>query len=180
MSLQAHDFERRVAGPRRERKLGEAERKMRHIRGFGDDGEVLGGQISPGGPDRGASRLLQSRGDQSQSVAGSRDSRVTGSDQSPVRSESRDSHMTDDDDVGEGDQSGNPIWILVRLPDRTLRKQFYTSQTVKVLVYSHVHVHVYTCFFVWVGWVTLPFYFLKSSVQRTCISMCVCSYFCFH
>ena len=116
MSLQAHDFERRVAGPRREWKLGEAERKMRHIRGFGDDGEVLGGQISPGGPDRGASRLLQSHGDQSQSVAGSRDG-----------------HMTDDDDVGEGDQSGNLIWILLRLPDRTLRKQFYTSQTVKVL-----------------------------------------------
>lgn len=52
MHTQAEDFERRVAGPRREQKLKELESKMRAIRGLKDEGVVLGGES-------GSSRLLE-------------------------------------------------------------------------------------------------------------------------
>ena len=134
-----------MAGPRRERKLEETERKMRHIRGFGDEGNIVGGGPSQGAHGRGVSRLLQY---QSESVAGSHDDHVNETDQSSDRegnhqsdqtAESHDDHMTGDDIVSEGDQSGKLVWVAVRLPDRTIRNQFYTSQTVKVLLAVGIH-----------------------------------------
>ena len=50
---QAEDFEYRVAGPRRERKLKELETKMRAVRGLKDEGMSLGGASA-------SSRLLES------------------------------------------------------------------------------------------------------------------------
>lgn len=49
--MQAEDFERRVAGPRREQKLKELETKMRAVRGLKDEGLTVGGTSS-------SSRLL--------------------------------------------------------------------------------------------------------------------------
>ena len=45
--------------------------------------------------------------------------------------ESRDSHVIDDV-ISEGDQSGRKVWLAVQLPDRTLRRQFHITQTMKV------------------------------------------------
>lgn len=91
---------------------------MRYFRGFGSsDGNIVGGDIGV------QSRLI----DQSQSVAGSHDEHSI---------ESCDSHVTDDDDdvISESDQSGRLIWVAVRLLNKTIRKQFYTSQTIKVCI----------------------------------------------
>ena len=44
----------------------------------------------------------------------------------------RDGHVTDDDVIGEGDQSGRKVWLAVQLPTRTLRSQFHISQAMKV------------------------------------------------
>ena len=118
-----------MAGPRRQRKLQEAEEKMRHIRGFPGDGNVVGGEQTE------VSRLLD---DQSQSVAESHDE--TDTEDGDGELESHDSHVTDDDAINEGDQSGKQVWVAVRLPNRTLRNHFYTSQTIKVLTNSNVHV----------------------------------------
>ncbi len=49
---QADDFERQIAGPRREQKLKELEDKMKSIRGLKDEGTPLGGSTR-------SSRLLQ-------------------------------------------------------------------------------------------------------------------------
>ena len=98
---QAVDYEARVAGPRRERKLEENERKMRYLRGFGkDEGRTVGYGSGAGSCDQGA--------------------------------ESHDSHVTDDDVIGEGDQSGRRVWLAVQLPTRTVHHQFHISQTMKV------------------------------------------------
>ena len=45
--------------------------------------------------------------------------------------ESHDSHVIDDV-ISEGDQSGRKVWLAVQLPDRTLRRQFHITQTMKV------------------------------------------------
>jgi hypothetical protein len=103
----AEDYESRVAGPRRVRKLEKNERKSIYFRGFGaHEGRTLGeasGGAGAGSCDQGA--------------------------------ESRDGHVTDDDVIGEGDRSGRKVWLAVQLPTRTLRSQFHISQTMKV-VYS--------------------------------------------
>ena len=127
--VQAEDFERRIAGPRWQRKLEEADKKMRYIRGFGGEGNIVGGGDSQGADGRGVSRLLQV--DQSQEVAASHDtdSKVTASHES---SQSSDGDHVTDDDITDGDQSGKLVWVAVRAPNRTVRSQFYTSQTMKV------------------------------------------------
>ena len=60
------DNARRVAGSRRERKMEERERKMRDIRGFRGQGNILGGKPTEGAHSRGI-RLVEDD-DQSQSV----------------------------------------------------------------------------------------------------------------
>ena len=133
MPEQAREYESRVAGPRRERKMEERERRMRDIRGFRGQGDIVGGGATEGAHSTGVSRLIQDD-DQSQPVTGSHDNHVNecgrSSDQTP---ESCDHHMTNDDDIiSDGDQSGKLVWVAVRLPERTIRSQFYTSQTMKV------------------------------------------------
>ena len=129
------DYETRVAGPRRERKLKEREKKMRELRGFMGEGNIVGGGPTEGAQGRDISRLVQVQvDDHSQSVAESCDDHVMecagSSEQSP---ESPDDHMTNEDDIiSEGDQSGKLVWVAVRLPERTIRSQFFTSQTMKV------------------------------------------------
>ncbi len=50
--MQADDYERQIAGPRREQKLRELDDKMKSIRGLKDEGTPLGGSTR-------SSRLLQ-------------------------------------------------------------------------------------------------------------------------
>ena len=108
---QAEDYESRVAGPRRVRKLEKNERKSIYFRGFGaHEGRTLGeasGGAGAGSCDQGAGSCDQG-------------------------AESRDGHVTDDDVIGEGDRSGRKVWLAVQLATRTLRSQFHISQTMKV------------------------------------------------
>ena len=119
--LQAEDFEQRVTAPRREQKLQQLEEKLKSIRGFQGEGSVVG-SCSEGTNDR-SSRLMgehdevirRRKMEERRGAA----SDVTGINQSDSESE-------------EENKEGRLITIALKLPSKSVHKQFRTSHRIKV------------------------------------------------
>ena len=110
-----------MIAPRREQKLQELEEKMKSIRGFQGEGSVIG-SCSEGGAG-GASRLTREHDEviRRRKVELSREeaSHVTMTNQSDSESE-------------EENEEGKLITIAVKLPSKSVQKQFRTSYKIKV------------------------------------------------
>ena len=126
--FQADDFEQRVAAPRREQKLHQLEEKMKSIRGFHGEGSVVG-SCSEGATGGGSSRLMGEhdevirRRNVEQSREGAR-SHVIGTNQSDSEGE-------------EENEEGRLITIALKLPSKSVHKQFRTSYKIKVCENLH-------------------------------------------
>lgn len=119
-TLQADLFEQHITLPRREQKLKQLEEKMKSIRGFHGEGFAVGSssELDNG---REGSRLVREHNEHI------RRKRVEQNQLSP-------SHVTttDQSDSEEEDEEGKLITVAVKLPNKSVRKQFKTSYRVKV------------------------------------------------
>jgi hypothetical protein len=117
--LQADDFEQRVAAPRREQKLQQLEEKMKSIRGFRGEGSVVGSSSTGGETSRlmGEHDQVIRRRNVEQRREGA--SHVTGTNQSDSESE-------------EENEEGRLITVVLKLPSKSVQKQFRTSYKIKV------------------------------------------------
>ncbi len=120
--LQADDFEQRVAAPRREQKLQQLEEKMKSIRSFHGEGSVVGSS-SEGATGGDMSRLMGEHDEviRRRNIEQRREgeSRVTGTNQSDSESE-------------EENEEGRLITVVLKLPSKSVHKQFRTSYKIKV------------------------------------------------
>ena len=113
-------FEQSVTSPRREQKLKQLEEKMKSIRGFHGEGFAVGSS-SERENGRDGSRLVLEHDEHI------RRRRVEQSNEAS-------SHVTrtDQSDSEEEDEGGRLITIALKLPNKSVRKQFKTSYKVKV------------------------------------------------
>ena len=118
ISLQAEDFELRVTAPRREQKLQQLEEKMKLTRGFHGEGSVVG-FCSEGKTGGGMSRLMEEHDE----VIRRRN--VEQSTNHVVRTDQSDSESEEEN--GEG----RLITIAVKLPSKSVHKQFRTTHKIK-------------------------------------------------
>ena len=111
-----------MAAPRREQKLQQLEEKMKSIRGFHGEGSVTG-SCSEGTTGGGMSRLMGEHDEviRRRNIEQSREgaSHVTRTSQSDSESE-------------EEDEDGRLITIALKLPSKSVHKQFRTSYRIKV------------------------------------------------
>lgn len=122
---QAEDFEQQVTEPRREQKLKKLEEKMKMIRGFRGEGAVVGLAGEMVTVDTGASRLVREHNEQ---IRRRRDEQSKES-ASHVTSQT---DQSDSEYEGEENEEGKMITIALKLPSKSVKKQFRTSYHVKV------------------------------------------------
>ena len=132
LTVQAEDYDARIAGPRREERLRRLEEQTRSIRGFRGEGQTLR-EEEPASSSLGQRQLRDPVAD-SQRQSGNRhhvtaDSSGVAShgDHVTEKDESVDSHVTE-----RSEEEGRVVTVGLRLRDRTVRKQFYTTDTVQV------------------------------------------------
>ena len=120
--LQAEDFEQRITAPRREQKFKQLEEKMKLIRGFRGEGFVVG---SNGEADAGhASKLV---GEHDEVI------RRRKVDQSKEASHVIKVNQSESDlETEEENEEGRLITIALKLPNKSVHKQFRTSYKIKV------------------------------------------------
>ena len=122
----------RIAGPRREERLRRLEEQMRSIRGFKGEGQTLRGE-EPVSSSLGQRQL---RGHVADCQRQLDDRHHVTSDSSGVASHG--DHVTEIDESGDShvtersEEKGTVVTLGLRLRDRTVRKQFYTTDTVQV------------------------------------------------
>ena len=111
-----------MAAPRREQKLQQLEEKMKSIRSFHGEGSVVG-SCSEGATGGGSSRLM-----------GEHDEVIRR--RNIEQSRERESHVTEtnqsDSESEEENEGGRLITIALKLPSKSVHKQFRTSYKIKV------------------------------------------------
>ena len=112
---QAEDYERRITAPRREKKLLELEEKMKFVRGFKGEGHAVGG----------------TRGGTSTLLATNTGGHVTSATVSPDDSPMIEQDQSHEEDIASGDR-GVEIRLALKLPERTVKKHFYTKDKIRV------------------------------------------------
>ena len=132
LPVQAEDYDTRIAGPRREERLRRLEEQMRSIRGFSGEGQTLRGE-GPASSSLGQRQLRdpvadsQRQLDNRHHVTGDSGRVTSHGDHVTEKDESGDSHVTE-----RSEEGGRVVTLGLRLRDRTVRKQFYTTDIVQV------------------------------------------------
>lgn len=111
------DYERRIGEPRREQKLKQLEEKMKNIRGFRGEGHTLDAESSA----RSLRSKPQGQAPMPRSPAGGQGR------ESPL------SNATESDDNTETVGDERTIIVALKLPEKTVRRQFLTRDKVQVL-----------------------------------------------
>ena len=133
LPVQAEDYDTRIAGPRREERLRRMEEQMRSIRGFRGEGQTLRSE-EPASSSLGQRQLRdpvadsQRQLDNRHHVTADSSGVASHGDHVTEKDESGDSHVTE-----RSEEEGRVVTLGLRLRDRTVRKQFYTTDTVQVM-----------------------------------------------